>query len=60
MRVSGACLLSPYQSILVGVALQEELQGPGSLLGYRSMWQRLRVTQYLPVRRYFILINNNN
>ena len=31
---------------------QEELSGSGSLLGYRTMWTRLRLTRQLNVRRY--------
>eukprot|EP00794_Sanderia_malayensis_P007664 gene7664-8500_t len=35
-------------------AVQEELQGPGRLLGYRAMHQKLRTTQNIKVPRHLV------
>ncbi len=37
--------------------MKEELQGPGSLLGYRSMWSRLKSKYNLSVTRYIIIVD---
>ena len=54
--------LKPFESVKKGVAimsksvmvllLQEEIQGPGALLGYRTMWNRLCITRQLSISRF--------
>ena len=37
--------------LFIIIIFQKELMGPGRLLGYRSMWYRLKHKYYLSVRR---------
>ena len=54
------CIIVIYNNYYTGIEvllylLQTELEGPGSLLGYRAMWYRLKYKYNLSVKRYDLL-----